>query len=311
MALQQEIWLTQVRDIVSGNTLDNIILGIDANVAFALSTAQTAYSAANTSNTNALAAYGQANLAYVQANAAYAQANNATNLANQGIGLASNAFNNAATAINIGARAFDQANVAYNAANTAQNQATAGRNQANVAYAQANTALADTLAASGVAPGTYGSGTQIPVLTVDARGRTISAHTVALNNFTSTTSGTVPASGGVAGQYLEATGAFSIPRGSIINQSLAANGFVQFEGGYMEQWMTTGTYVVGDSGTLTYNFPVTFPNACLGVVASCTGGFVDLEVVSWNTTSVTITTYLGTALSSITFCRITFFAKGW
>lgn len=81
MVTQQEIYLTQVRDLAN-TTLDVLLANVASSIGTGSNTANTALTAVGAAYGQANAAYAQANAARSQANTAYLQANNAYAAAN-------------------------------------------------------------------------------------------------------------------------------------------------------------------------------------------------------------------------------------
>ncbi len=228
--MSQELPFTQQVRNTANVTLDVLLSNLAANIGIAYGQANTATTAAATALSVAQAAYAQANVGILIAEEAYDQANTATTAA--------------AAANTVGKAAFAQANNAYATANIG-------------------------ISASGVTAGSYGSGSQIPVFTVDARGRITTITTVSYNLFTPTSPGIVKASGGGTTNFLRADGNWAAPA-FVVAQSLGLNGYRKYSDGYIEQW---GRFTMS-GGSTPITFPIAFPTACFEVnltAASVTG----------------------------------------
>jgi hypothetical protein len=235
---ESEPFLQQIRN-TANVTLDVIIGNLNSNI-------NTAYTQANSSYVQANSAYTEANIAYIEAANAYGQAN----------------------------AAYTQANVASVIAQAAYGQANLGIGIAEAAYGEANTAIS----ASGVTAGTYGSGVQIPVVTFDARGRALHAVNQSLAQFSPTTSGVVPPSGGGTTNFIRADGQWASPA-AIASQLLGGNGYVKLSSGLILQW-GTANFGTGGIGNQIF-FPTAF-STCYAVVATRNGTNLDAPAFGVN-----------------------------
>lgn len=266
--MSQELpYLQQIRD-TSNTSLDILLANINTAIGVA-------YGAANVGISIGQAAYGQANLAYAAGNSGISQAQGALAVGQAAYGQANAASSLAATALSVGQTAYGQANLAYAAANSGISQAQNALAVAEAAFATANSGVA----ASGVTAGNYGSGSAIPVFNVDSRGRITAITTAPYNTFTPSSSGIVPASGGIAGQFLASDATFKVPAFAS-SQTLTANGNIQLAGGLTLQWGQFASSVNGGSPIQTTPFSLTFNNGTLFVVAVANGA-VPIEVLSF------------------------------
>jgi len=243
---QEQPFLQQVRN-TANVTLDVLLTNLSANIG---------------------TAYGQANLAYTTANAAYAQAN-------VGVLIGEEAYAQANSA-------YAQANLAYTAGNSGISAAATALTVAEAAYGTANAGIAY----SGVSAGTYGSGSQIPVVTLDYRGRVTSAYTTSYNQFTSSGSGIVPASGGGTTNFLRADGTWNAIA-AVYSATLASNGHMYLAssaGNILVQWAVYGANINGDAGPYNFSFPVSFSNTPYCVVP-ITNAKLAFGLASSNSTS--------------------------
>jgi hypothetical protein len=243
--MSQELpFLQQVRN-TANVTLDVLLSNLSANIGTAFDAANAAASAAATSLSVAEAAYAQANVGIAIGEEAYAAGNTG--------------ISNAAAA----------AAAAAGALVVAEN-----------AYATANIGVSN----SGVTAGTYGSGSAIPVFTVDSRGRLLAVSTTPYNTFTTSSSGIVPPSGGIAGQFLASDATFKAPA-IASSQSLTANGNIQLSTGLTLQWGQFASTVNGGSPIQTTPFSFTFPNNCLFCILVANGS-VPIETLSFTRSQV-------------------------
>ena len=116
--------------------------------------------------------------------------------------------------------------------------------------------------------GACGSGTAIPTVTLNAKGLATACSTTALPTATTSVSGvTTLATSTQVVAGTDTTHAVT-PASLTSQQSLSANGYYTLPGGLIEEWGTTGS-ITGSTPTQV-NFPLTFPNAVLSVVATRT-----------------------------------------
>jgi hypothetical protein len=203
----------------------------------------------------------------------------------------------------IGEEAYAQANAATAAAAAASSSAASALSVAEAAYATANVGISN----SGVSAGSYGSGSQIPVFTVDARGRITTISTVSYNLFTPSSPGIVKASGGGTTNFLRADGNWAAPS-IAISQNFSANGFCQLSNGLTLQWGVYNRSLGGESGIQTDNFPFAFANACL-YCSMTPNGATPVYVNSTNATRVIWATSFGGGAIATT--QIKLFAIGF
>jgi len=254
MATELQPFLQQIKN-TANVTLDIILAGM-------VSATATAQALATTANSTATSAYVQANGAFNQANTATTAAGNAQTTANQGVAAAGNAQATANYGVSLAGSAYNQANNGVNIAQAAYAQANSGVSQAQAAQATANQGVAP----SNVTSGIYGTASAIPVISVDYRGRITSATTTALQSFTSSLKGVVPAYGN-----LGANTSVLAPEGwfTPYTQTASTGGYVQLVGDLI---LIYGVVSLTNNGT-TYNFPTLpqgagFPNACLSIAFS-------------------------------------------
>jgi hypothetical protein len=128
------------------------------------------------------------------------------------------------------------------------------------------TSLPLTLKTVNATPGSFGSTTSIPILTINAKGLVTASASAAIPIFTNTVQGEVPASGGGTVKYLRADGTWA----SVVPASLlAVNGYEKSSSGLITQW---GIFSGPSSpGIVTFSIP--FPTACYNV--QLTPGTVD------------------------------------
>ena len=208
---QEQPFLQQVKN-TANVTLDVLLNNLTANISTAYTQANSSYSQANTATTYAEGAWATANSGVTISEQAYAAANNSILIGEEAYAAANNG-------ILIGEESYNAANIAYTHGTNAWNAA----NSAAAAAAAAQTTANEGIAPSGVSPGTYGSGVAIPVITVDTRGRVLTATTASLATFTPTQSGVVPASGGGTANFLNASGAFASVLASVITSKNYSN----------------------------------------------------------------------------------------
>ena len=206
-----ELALNYSDGILFYKNANNQVLSISGSSSVA-NTANAAYDQANTTRDHANGAFNQANTARTHANSAFNQANVTAAIANAAYDQANTtrdhangAFNQANTARTHANSAFNQANVTAAIANAAFDKVNsvsqigfttiiangvslvADSNvdtltiltQGNVSIVADATGdnLTFDLTSTGVVRGTYGSGTSIPVLTIDEKGRITLANT--------------------------------------------------------------------------------------------------------------------------------------
>lgn len=265
---QEQPFLQQVRN-TANVSLDVLLSNLQASIGTAYDAANSAASSASTADTHAL-------LAYAAANAAASAASSADT----------------------------HAGLAYAAANSGISQAQGALTVAENAYATAN----DGVSTTGVTAGTYGSGSAVPRFSVDSRGRITAISTAVYNTFTPSASGIVPASGGVAGQFLASDASFKTPAFAT-SQSLTTNGNIQLAGGLVLQWGQFASSVNGGSAIQTTPYAFTFPNNTLFCVMVANGS-VPIEVLSFTRAQVVwAPSFGGGAAGAVSLVR--YFAIGF
>jgi peroxiredoxin family protein len=156
-----------------------------------------AFDKANSANVIASGAFDKANSANVIASAAFNRANLANGTANTAFAIAPAAFDKANSANVIASAAFDKANgsVQLGWTTLVANGTTITpssnidtltiRTTGNISIVgvSANDNIIFDLTTTGVTAGSYGNATSIPAITIDSRGRVVSASNTSISNF--------------------------------------------------------------------------------------------------------------------------------